>query len=880
MRAARVMAMAGLLAATASFAGAYSYFVFFPNNSAPFTPLPGRFDLNALPDKTVSYFISEQGPAPVMGGDSATAIYQQIQQAAQAWNSVPGSAIRLRFGGIRRLGTPQTVPGIDVVFDDDMPPGIIAQTKPTFPSDLSFLANKGVAFVPLLRSTLQLRRDLTVAAYAQSSHSDAFFTTLVHEFGHTLGLQHTLTSSVMSTAITRATTKGMPLAADDVAGISLLYPAGGYVAGTGSITGSVTLGGAGVSLASVVALSANGTAVSGLSNPDGTYRIDGVPPGSYYVYAHPLPPAQAGETTPANVAAPVDPQNDNFAANTRFATQFFPGTTDWTKANAVSVAAGTAVSQVNFAVAARAAGPAVYAMETYGYQNGIAIAAPPLPAGQRNGIVFYAPGTTVNQQTAIAPGLGVSVIGGAAQIEAGSLKYYTQGFLQMVLNTANATANLPVALAVTVNGDLYVLPAAFTVVPNAPPTVTGVVTQPSTWGLTLTLVTGTNLNAATRIQFDGAPVDTASTNADGSLTILVPPALSGQQAVVEALNGDGQTSLQAIGSAAPPVFTYPLRDAVTLAASPAAVIAGTDVMVAISGVNTHFVEGRTVVGFGSSDAAVRRVWVVNPELVYVNLTVSAGAQTGPLPMTASTGLEFVTMPDALNILAANPVQISLRVPAISALTGLAGVPAGGTILIATTGFDPAKLPDALNGWNLTIGGETAAFKSDKNGVLTATVPSDLAAGPQLVQLYAPANLKGVSVPPVVLQLDVPPPTVVSAADVSGPAIGGVPVSASAPAKLGDTVSLTVAALADANGILPAAGSLWIAMGGGSYPVTSVTPLPPLPNSSLVLSQVQFVLPATVAIDPAVSAPHGDLMVGTGTRLSAAFPLYIAPAAAP
>jgi hypothetical protein len=870
----RALSMLAILSATASLAAAYSYFVFFPGNSGPFTPLPAHFDLNALKDNTVQFFISDQAPGPLMPGDSTTAIYSQIRQAAKAWNGVPGSSIRLRFGGITAIGAPQNVPGIDVVFDDDMPPGIIAQTKPTFPSDLSFLGNKGVTFVPILRATLQLRRDLTAAGYTQSSQTDTFFTTLVHEFGHTLGLQHTLTSSVMSTAVTRATTKGTPLAADDAAGISLLYPAGGSAAITGSITGTVALGGNGVSLASVVALSANGTAVSGLTNPDGTYRIDGIPPGSYYVYAHPLPPAQAGEGTPANIALPTDPQNDHFAANTSFGTQFYPGTTDWTAAKTVAVTAGDSAGSINFAVSSRPAGPAVYAMETYGYENGIAVAAPPLPGAQRNGIVFYAPGTTVNQQTAIAPGLQVSVIGGAATMEAGSLKYYTQGFLQMVLDTAAVTANVPAALAVTVNGDLYVLPAAFTVVPNAPPLVTGVVTQQSTWGITFTMVTGSNLGADTRIQFDGAPANVLSTNSDGSLTIAVPAALSGQQAAVEAINPDGQTSAQALGSAAPTIYPYPLRDPVSIAVSPATVAAGTDVMIAITGVNTNFASGKTVVGFGSSDVAVRRAWVVNPQLLLVNVTVDAAAQVGALNLTVSTDLELATLPAGVTVAAADPKQVSLRVPISNSVTGLAGVPAGGTALIPTTG-----LPAVLDGWTLSIGGEAVPFQADKTGVLTAAVPGDLGVGPQVVQLTAPASL-GITVPPVLLQLDAAPPVIVSALDSTAADGSGIAITSSAPALLGDRVTLSVLGLADANGVLPGVSSVWINVSGVNYGAVSVAAAPADPNSSAIVGLVQFVLPAGLPIDPTVTAPAATVMVGTGTRLSPGYTLNIAAPPAP
>ena len=509
--------------------------------------------------------------------------------------------------------------------------------------------------------------------------------------------------------------------------ISLLYPATGLAAGysafTGSITGQVTVGpaanGVGANLASVVALSASGAVISGMTNPDGTYRIDGVPPGQYYVYVHPLPPPATGEASPANIFPPMDPQNDSFSANTQFTTQFFPGTQDWTQATVIGVAAGKTAPNINFAVTP-SSGPAVYGMETYGYPSGVAIPAPPLVTQTRNQMVLYANGTSIDNNSAMAPGLNISVIGSAASIESGSLQYYEEGFLLLTVDTAKVSVNTPVALAVTLNGDLYVLPAALTVVPGAAPSISAVTQEAVNTFQVVTNIAGTNLTAQTNILFEGAPAQVLWANSDGSLAINPPPGLSGFQATVEATNPDGQSSLQSLGSTPRPLYTYPQVNAVEIVPTPGNVTAGTDTLMVISGVNTHFAPGETVIGFGSSDISVRGSWVVSPNMVIMNLTVNPAAQLGTTYITAATGLEIVTLPAVLAIVAPDPNQISMRVPILNAATGLAGIPSGGTALIATTG-----LPADLTGWTLSVGPFAAAFTADQNGVLSVQVPGGL-----------------------------------------------------------------------------------------------------------------------------------------------------------
>lgn len=114
-----------------------------------------------------------------------------------------------------------------------------------------------------------------------------------HEFGHALGLDHTgIAHAVMYPfGDTTSTDQTTSLATDDIVGMAFLYPKQpDFNNATGAISGKITLNSSGIFASHVVAVdTTTGLAVmDGLTNPDGTYILDGVPPGTYNVITLPL----------------------------------------------------------------------------------------------------------------------------------------------------------------------------------------------------------------------------------------------------------------------------------------------------------------------------------------------------------------------------------------------------------------------------------------------------------------------------------------------------------------------------------------------------------------------------------------------------------------
>ena len=648
----RLGALTASLFSLAASGSAYYYYVSFNSRSGPYNPIVKKFDLNTLNNKTVPYFISHQGPTGMVPGDSFAGIVSEMRAAADVWNSVSSSQIRLGYGGLFDPATQESAPRIDVVFSDDIAPGIVALGGPSTTLGTGFDSN-GNTFVPIVRSTLVVHRDFnSIRSDQRASYSELFFVTLVHEFGHTLGLQHTLTSSVMSTQVTSASSRATPLGADDIAGISLLYPADGYVASVGSISGRVTMNGTGLNLASVVAIPASGTAISALTNPDGSYQINGIPPGYYYVYAHPLPPALSGENSPDNITYPNDANGNPIQPNyTAFGTQFYSGSTggtrNWTQAQSVFVGAANTTSGINFGVNSRPA-PALPYVRTYGYAvTNVPTTASPVTLGQQSGTLAAA--GLLQANNTLVPGLSVDTLGGVAVV--GNLQPYSPPYTALYISwTSFSVGPGPKHLLFSVPNDLYVLPSGFTAVSSPPPAVNFTVPTFDANGNRAVAIYGSGFAPDTRIYFDGQPAVIQGVQSDGALLVTPPQAPGGYSANVVALNSDGQSSLFVQPTAA--TYTYDAAGTPSLTVTPSFIPPTGDTVVDIVGVNTNF-NSATAVGFGSSDAFVKKITVLSP--THLSLTVTASNAWVPTSgLCVTTGLRIISQALGNQITATDP----------------------------------------------------------------------------------------------------------------------------------------------------------------------------------------------------------------------------------
>jgi hypothetical protein len=222
---------------------------------------------------------------------------------------------------------------------------------------------------------------------------------------------------------------------------------------------------------------------------------------------------------------------------------------------------------------------------------------------------------------------------------------------------SNSAGPGPKHLLFSTPGNLYVLPAGFTVVEASPPVISALGPAVDGNGNPAVAIAGQQFTPSTQVWFDGMPAVIQSQSSN-LLIVTPPPAPAGYTAAVAAFNSDGQSSLFLNSTA--PTYTYAIAGSSAAAANPSLVVspsvipAGASVTVAVKGSGTNFLTGVTTVGFGTSDVQVTQVTVL--DATHLTAVVSPAVTVASAGITVTTGLEVISQALGSDVTATNPPQ--------------------------------------------------------------------------------------------------------------------------------------------------------------------------------------------------------------------------------
>ena len=267
----------------------------------------GRVIAATWKQQPIGYFISDR-PG---NGVTAMDLLAATERATATWSGVPSASVRFAFQAMTTAPA-EGIDGKTVLGFIDRPDldRVLGST--------SFMIDTATGEIAEADIFFNSRFAFSVAPNGQADRVD-LESIVLHELGHLLGLGHSAigeternssggrrvigSGSVMfPVAMTAGATADRALQADDIAGISDLYPAG-QILDTGGIVGRVTKNGHGVMGAHVVAFNPEtGILVGNFTlTTDGEFVIARLPSGPYILRAEPIDDADPDSFFPGAI---------------------------------------------------------------------------------------------------------------------------------------------------------------------------------------------------------------------------------------------------------------------------------------------------------------------------------------------------------------------------------------------------------------------------------------------------------------------------------------------------------------------------------------------------------------------------------------------------
>jgi len=273
----------------------------------------GRSATLKWPQMPVRYFVSDAGVPQV----TAAQFQAAVGRAFSTWEAVPTASITYQFAGFTSA-RPQ---------DEDGQSTLGFLNKPELDHVLAstnFLVDNSTGAIVETDIFFNSSFPWSVADTGQAGRFDIQSIAL-HEIGHMSGLGHSAIGEtellpdggrrviaaeavMFPIAYSAGSIAERTLRADDIAGISDIYPDGGVETDTGSVSGRITKDGQPVFGAHIVAFNpADGSLVGNFSlNAQGEFVIAALSPGPYVIRVEPLDDADLESFFDASRSVDVD----------------------------------------------------------------------------------------------------------------------------------------------------------------------------------------------------------------------------------------------------------------------------------------------------------------------------------------------------------------------------------------------------------------------------------------------------------------------------------------------------------------------------------------------------------------------------------------------